>query len=167
MEVPDERSDIYALGATMYVLLTGREPVEAIDRMMGEYMSSSGGLVCNISPAVDAAVMRALASKPEDRFQSVAELHVALNTAMQTGLGGMTPRPHSGATADPSQQPAQARQPAGVTIPLPGCAPGTQRILIGARQQLAEPVPPDRMGLLARVGTNKRRGIGVWRGLQP
>jgi len=66
----DARSDIYSLGATMYKLLTVREPVGAIQPMRDK--------ISSISPVVDAAVMRALAFEPGDRFQSVAEMRAAL-----------------------------------------------------------------------------------------
>ncbi len=75
----DARSDIYALGATMYALLTGRDPVEAIDRLQGVELPCPSSLAPAISPQVDAAVMRALALKPADRPQSMAELQAALS----------------------------------------------------------------------------------------
>ncbi|HOG47915.1 MAG TPA: serine/threonine-protein kinase [Anaerolineae bacterium] len=74
----DARSDIYALGATLYALLTGRDPIEAIDRLQDAEMPAPRSLVPGLAPHVDAAVMRALALKPADRFQSVAELRAAL-----------------------------------------------------------------------------------------
>ena len=80
----DERSDIYALGATMYALLAGHEPVGAIQRMRGKELPSPRSLVSNISPAADAAIVRTMAIRPEDRFQGVEDLRTALRaTATQ------------------------------------------------------------------------------------
>ncbi|MBC8492572.1 MAG: PD40 domain-containing protein [Chloroflexi bacterium] len=74
----DERSDIYALGATMYRLLTGQEPVEAFERVIGEDMPPPRSIVSSISPTVDSAVMRAMELRPEDRFASVVDMKRAL-----------------------------------------------------------------------------------------
>ncbi len=77
----DARSDVYAVGATLYALLTGHEPIEAIDRLQGRELPRPCTLAPDVSPSVDAAVMRALALKPADRFQSAGELRAALRDA--------------------------------------------------------------------------------------
>lgn len=70
----DERSDVYALGATMYRLLTGQEPVEAFERVIGKHMPPPRSIVSNISPTVDSAVMQAMELRPENRFASVVDM---------------------------------------------------------------------------------------------
>jgi len=75
----DTRSDIYALGATMYALLTGTEPAEAHNRVTDKDIPAPRSVVNNISPSTDAAVLRAMAIKPDDRFQSVAKMRAALD----------------------------------------------------------------------------------------
>src|SRR5271157_3958530 len=70
----DVRSDIYSLGAMLYALLTGREPIEVIDRLQGEKMHSVRALNRNVSASVDEVVRRAMSIKPADRFQSIAEM---------------------------------------------------------------------------------------------
>ncbi len=77
----DARSDIYAVGATTYALLTGRNPPGAFDRVTGKEMPSPRSLVPAISPRVNAAVMRALALRPDERFQSAAAMRAALSAA--------------------------------------------------------------------------------------
>ena len=74
----DERSDIYALGATMYRLLTGQHPVEAFERVIGKDMPAPQSLVSSISTEVNAAILRAMALKPAERYQCVGELCAAL-----------------------------------------------------------------------------------------
>lgn len=73
------RSDIYGLGATMYNLLTGTLPADALDRMTE---TSSGEpdplipahtLVPNIPQGVSKAIARAMALNSNDRFATVEQ----------------------------------------------------------------------------------------------
>jgi serine/threonine protein kinase len=70
-------TDIYALGATLYFLLTGQKPLPATDRYQ-EQLPSPQQLNPAISTQLSSAVMMAMAMKPEDRFQTVADLRAAL-----------------------------------------------------------------------------------------
>jgi serine/threonine protein kinase len=70
-------TDIYALGATLYFLLTGQKPLPATDRYR-EQLPSPQQLNPSISTQLSSAVMMAMAMEPEDRFQTVADLKVAL-----------------------------------------------------------------------------------------
>jgi len=65
-----EQSDIYAIGATMYYLLTGQKPVGAPDRM-GAEMKSPKQINPKISDALSQGVMKAMALKPSDRFAGI------------------------------------------------------------------------------------------------
>jgi predicted Ser/Thr protein kinase len=79
----DARTDIYALGATAYHLLTGRRPVDSIDRVAGESLKLPRQLNPDISEHVDEAVQRAMAVMPEERWQSAAEFKKALRQPSQ------------------------------------------------------------------------------------
>jgi hypothetical protein len=70
-------TDIYALGATLYFLLTGQKPMPATDRYR-EQLPSPQQLNPAISTQLSSAVMMAMAMEPEDRFQTVADLKAAL-----------------------------------------------------------------------------------------
>ena len=74
----DERSDIYALAATMYCLLTNQTPTESINRAAGERLAPIGGLTGNVSPAVRQAIQRAMSLETNKRFPNVAAFKAAL-----------------------------------------------------------------------------------------
>jgi len=75
----DIRSDIYALGATLYNLLTGQTPAESVQRMVGHLsLPPPSNVNPQISLNVDQAVCKAMDVQTEYRFQNVHELHEAL-----------------------------------------------------------------------------------------
>jgi serine/threonine-protein kinase len=80
----DGRSDLYSLGCTFYVLLTGEVPfpggttMEKLVRQSTEAPRPIQSLRPDIPNEVAAIVHKLLEKKPEDRFQSGAELAAAL-----------------------------------------------------------------------------------------
>ncbi len=75
----DARSDLYALGATLYNIMTGQDPLESVQRMSGAQMRPVNQINPRINPAVGAAIERAMRLDPNQRFQSVAEFKAALS----------------------------------------------------------------------------------------
>lgn len=80
----DERSDIYSLGAVAWWLLTGRalfdndNPLKILVAHAKEAPVSPSDLVDGIPPELERIVMQCLEKKPDDRYQSAADLRDAL-----------------------------------------------------------------------------------------
>jgi serine/threonine-protein kinase len=76
----DTRSDIYGLGATVYALLTGRPPfevpsmVEMIQLIRSAEPIKPKKYQLSIPDLFEGTVLRMLAKRPEDRFQTPTEL---------------------------------------------------------------------------------------------
>lgn len=66
-------TDVYSLAATLYKVLTGKEPESAISRMMGEPLAPPNKLNPNISDRVNKAILKGLELEAEKRPQSVKE----------------------------------------------------------------------------------------------
>lgn len=83
----DERSDIYSLAATLYHLLTGVMPPDAMTRMAAEMMGEQELLqsASELNPAVPRRVAevihRAMAQQPDHRYASAALMRQALRNA--------------------------------------------------------------------------------------
>jgi serine/threonine protein kinase len=120
-------SDVYGLGATLYHLLTTRIPPTAVERVaLDARLVRPSELNQTVSTVADAAILRALAIRPQDRFRSMLEFQRALSV----GSGA------SHAEASPSPLP-----PSG-PYSVPGVLPPTPRSVTAGMPSSTAPVAP-------------------------
>lgn len=65
-------TDLYAVGACMYHMLTGIEPIDSMSRIIDDVLEEPQALNPEIPDYLNRIIMKAMAMKPEDRYQSVA-----------------------------------------------------------------------------------------------
>src|ERR1700752_1099159 len=81
----DARSDLYSLGATLYHLMTGVKPPDALSRAAAlvngqpDPLLPADELNSNVAPEVDDVLRKALAQNREQRYASAAEMRKALH----------------------------------------------------------------------------------------
>jgi serine/threonine protein kinase/lipoprotein NlpI len=83
-------TDVYALAATLYHLLTGTPPLPANYRQLNYPLSPPSSLNPQVSKVIDAGIMWALELQPQDRPQSIEEflqlLGLGIPAVASTGL---------------------------------------------------------------------------------
>ena len=144
-ETVDSRSDVYSAGCLLYELLTGRPPFVGDSPVAVAYQHVREPAVppsdhdTTLTPEIDAIVMKALAKRVEDRYQSAA----AMRADIERYLAGHPVR----ATAPPLPPDPQT-----TVVPTYANDPATQSTIT------TQAVPPDdddggsRTGLIVLLG---------------
>ena len=79
-EAPDQRADVYSLGATLFYMLTGRAPFQddSVARVLMAVVKSPPPLPSTLRPGLshdlETIVLKCLEKKPDDRYPDMAAL---------------------------------------------------------------------------------------------
>ena len=131
----DERSDIYALGATLFYLLTGRTPPSPIDVVAEDSRFPSARVLNpNVPPWLDSVIKKMMATRKENRFQSASEAGMALR-----GMLSVEDEPTE-VLAPPQRRQETALY--AVTGVLTTAAMGLMGWLFVTSQATSQPLPP-------------------------
>ena len=147
----DKRSDVYAVGAVLYEMLTGEPPYggptaqAVLARILTEQPRRVTEIRRTVPPHVEAAVAKALEKLPADRFESAEAFREALDDPTFRHVGSpeplamQEPRPRAGTRA------ASRRQLAAMTALL--VLASLVAVLGWLRPTNAPPQPPVRVSL--------------------
>jgi serine/threonine-protein kinase len=143
----DARADVFSLGVMIFEMLAGQRPTGGEDphEIAAAYVSGRisqlGDLAPGTAPELVAAVHRAMAARPMDRFVSASELREAIE-------------PFAAAVRPPSPSRIRAGGTIGVSIaaapapgaPAPGPMPAIPAPVPSGRAGVAKTWPPDDEG---------------------
>jgi serine/threonine protein kinase len=121
-ETVDLRTDIYALGATYYALLTGRPPFQAARdlQVMFAHCNNPVPDPRDVRPELPAGcsdvIRKAMAKAPADRYQTAAEMQAALEAIAAAGA----PTDSLVAATTHDLPPLSLTLPTTATFPRPG-----------------------------------------------
>ena len=93
----DHRSDIFAFGAVLYEMLSGRRAfkgetaVETLNAILKEDPSDLSMVTAEIDPALERIVRHCLEKSPDERFQSARDLAFALESLSGSSTSVQTP----------------------------------------------------------------------------
>lgn len=124
----DQRSDIYSLGATLYYLLTGKLPPDAVARIsQGKELIPASKIHPGLPPGIDELLHKALAVRQQDRHATMADFKRDMLSIQADGIDnegatedfGELPKVGESTKTPPPTNPAnQESKPAAIKIEM-------------------------------------------------
>jgi len=151
----DRRADVWAVGAILYHLLSGKPPYEGDNQLATLHLLGSGRppvpLPSAVHPSIAAVVRKALAHEAENRYETAAELREAIEDAMIEAMVPTTVADVAAFSAEHLSERAERRRQA-IDIALAAAAerkrvedllkPTSERTSSGVQAARASAVPP-------------------------
>jgi serine/threonine protein kinase len=143
----EARSDLYSLGVILYEIFTGRlpfedkDPIEQALKHLNQPVPPPRSLRPEISPQVEAVILKVLAKNPEDRYPNGAALFKALSAALKSQVEAEAPPPSTISSltiAERVRLQTATRPP--LSLPTPDEQPVAPRPAVDA----VKPMPPSR-----------------------
>ena len=145
----DPRSDIYALSATLYHLITNTKPPDALSRAsaivngLPDPLAPANHVTAQVSGAVAAVLSKGMSQKRDDRFETANTMREALRLAAESPLGAAATVLIGGATADANTDTVFANQ--------------ATRL----KSEQTTPMGSEARTLIAKEGTNVRQPASI------
>ncbi len=146
-------TDIYSLGATLYESLVGDTPFdgqthfEIMTKHLSEPPKRPSALGVEVPGDVEDALMRSLAKKAEDRWESARDMRKVLESALRRADAGLVETQRLS-----TNDVAAARR-----TPLPGASAG-----LPAPTQLSDVLEPSESSARAAIGKRPKRSLAPW-----
>lgn len=135
----DRRTDLYSLGVVVFEMLTGFVPYQADTpfAVVHDHIYSPLPLPSSfnpeVPPAVEQAVLKALAKTPDDRYQDAGDLLRALEAASQRAPTAPPAVEGVPVAAGPPSSASPEPAPSTVAVPAQGPVPSTVAIETAAK----------------------------------
>ncbi|MCZ6856422.1 MAG: protein kinase, partial [Gemmatimonadetes bacterium] len=162
----DHRADIYALGCMAYEMLAGRLPFESdsVQALLAAHISETPRPIAEHRPSIPApladAIMRCLAKKPADRWQSADQLSSVLD-AVAGSSGVLTPVSTQAINVDGF---VRSQSPVRVVATFAGVGAVLVGVVYLLMMQLGLPDWTLQGTAMLTVGAVLAAGFSAWRG---